>query len=219
MRTTSTPIAIALSLALAACSNESPPASDVTATPPPVTEPPAEHVGDEPDAVADTGEVGDPAPTPPEYDPAPWSKPKLAAAVVPQFYLQQWKRADNRATCAPVAPADLYDHGGAKPRAADFSGGWAVAYDEPGMRSAFGIAGAGVTVDGDIYDGWENTIAWDDGSHAGYGLEGGTGPKSLAYLEIAGQGCLYNVWSQHGDAHLVQLLESLRFIEAPPPAP
>ena len=221
MRTNPSLIA-ALLLVLTACSSPTPPTTD--AAPATDAAPPADDtdgeslagVGDAPDA--SDSEVGDPLPTPPEYDPAPWSNAKLAAAVVPSFYLQQWQRADNRATCAPVAPADLGDHGGAKPRAANFSGGWAVAYDEPGLRSAFGIAGAGITAGGDTYD-WENDIAWADGSHAGYGLEGGTGPKFLAYLQIAGQECLYNVWSQHGEAHLVQLLESLRFIEAPPPAP
>ena len=51
-----------------------------------------------------------------------------------------------------------------------------------------------------------------DGSTAGYGPEGGTGPAQLAYLRIAGQGCLYNVWSRLGRAHLEQLLGALRFV-------
>lgn len=208
------PFPIALVLALAACTNPAPPAAepaDVADAAPAM--PPDEH----PDADAPGPAV--PPPTPPEFDPAPWSGAKLAAADVPPFYLRQWQRAENRATCAPVAPMDLGDGAGAVPRAATFSGGWAVAYDMPGRRSAFGVAGAGVTVDGDLYDGWENAIAWADGSHAGYGLEGGTGPGHLAYLQIAGQGCLYNVWSQLGEAHLVHLLESLRLVDVPAAAP
>ena len=34
-----------------------------------------------------------------------------------------------------------------------------------------------------------------------------------AYVQIAGQGCLYNVWSRLGPAHLVALLGELRFVE------
>jgi hypothetical protein len=136
---------------------------------------------------------------------------------VPAQYLTQWQRADNRDSCAPVAPVDLGEGVGARPRAANFSGGWAVAYDTPDLRSAFGIAGAGITASGDTFDGWDEAIAWADGSHASYGLEGGTGPGHLAYLEIAGQQCLYNVWSNLGSAHLVHLLESLRFVETDEP--
>ncbi len=54
-----------------------------------------------------------------------------------------------------------------------------------------------------------------DGSSAGYGPEGGTGPSDLAYLRIQGQECLYNVWSRLGRAHLEHLLESLRFVAVP----
>ena len=79
--------------------------------------------------------------------------------------------------------------------------------------SAFGIAGAGIEADDDDQYQWPYAIDWADGSHAGYGLEGGTGPGHLAYLRIQGQGCLYNVWSKHGEAHLVSLLESLRYVE------
>jgi hypothetical protein len=34
-------------------------------------------------------------------------------------------------------------------------------------------------------------------------------------VEIAGQGCLYNVWSNLGEAHLLHLLSSLRKVEIP----
>jgi hypothetical protein len=167
----------------------------------------------EADSVEDDGE-GEPEPTPPEYDPAPWSAAPLALADVPPVYPQQWRKADNRATCAMLAPTAAI--GDAKPRAATFSGGWAVAYDEPGLRSAFGVAGTGLAADAGTFDGWDDSIAWADGSTASWGPEGGTGPDFLAYVQVAGQGCLYNVWSKHGSAHLVEVLESLRFVTPPP---
>ena len=92
------------------------------------------------------------------------------------------------------------------------AGGWAVAYDRPDLRGAFGIAGSGTTAEGATYA-WPDTLRWADGSSAGYGPEGGTGPNQLAYLRIAGQGCLYNVWSRLGRAHLERLLAELRFVE------
>jgi len=192
---------------LAACSRETPPAvaqgpADVPAPlPPPEMEdpgvPPAEHV----------------SPTPATLEPAPWSAPPLAADAVPAHYLAQWRKADNRATCAPLAPVDTADRPDAKPRPANFSGGWAVAYDEPGLRSAFGVAGAGVEATGAGDSPFPDSITWADGSIASYGLEGGTGPGYLAYLEVDGQGCLYNVWSNLGEAHLLHLLSSLRKVD------
>jgi hypothetical protein len=128
-------------------------------------------------------------------------------------YAAQWEKADNKATCALVAPASLGDGTGATPRAATFSGGWAVAYDQPGVRSAFGVAGAGVTPDSTTYDGWPHKVMWADSSAAGYGPEGGSGPNQLAFLRIAGQGCLYNVWSRLGIPHLEFLLGQLRFVD------
>jgi hypothetical protein len=203
-----------------ACDRAEPQAPAPTAEPAPAHGPEAD--GDVPadvDAdVADDGE-GEPEPTPPEFDPAPWSAEKLAAADVPAQYVQEWRKADNRATCAPLAPLPAFVDADAKPRRANFSGGWAVAYDRPGDRSAFGVAGAGVEAGGDTYDGWEGHVAWADGSHAGYGLEGGTGPSHLAFLQVEGQGCLYNVWSHRGEAHLVALLQALRFVDVPAVGP
>ena len=53
----------------------------------------------------------------------------------------------------------------------------------------------------------------EHGSKAGYGREGGTGPRSLAFVEAADAGCLYNVWSAVGEAHLLGLIESLRRVK------
>jgi len=144
---------------------------------------------------------------------APWSAAPLDAGEVPVTYVAQWRAADNRESCALIAPITV-EPANATPRAASFSGGWAVAYDTPEQRSAFGVAGAGVSATGDVYDEWPHRIEWADGSSAGYGPEGGTGPNQLAYLRIAGQDCLYNVWSRLGVEHLETLLGRLRFVEA-----
>ena len=116
----------------------------------------------------------------------------------------------------------------ATPRRANFSGGWAVAYDKPGLRgkdaggypcescgrSAFGIAGAGVLKgDGEGRYRWENSQEYADGSFASWGLEGGSGPGWLAYVEIEGQECLYNVWSNVSQQHLQLLIHNIRFID------
>jgi hypothetical protein len=145
-----------------------------------------------------------------------WGYPALAANEVPSAYLEEWAKAENRATCAPIAPAALGAGEGATPRAATFSGGWAVAYDLPDRRSAFGVAGAGSTTSGDIYSEWTNRRDWPDGSFAEYGPEGGQGPNQLAYLRVTGQDCLYNIWSRMGRAHLELLLDQLRRVTVPP---
>lgn len=158
--------------------------------------------------------------------PAPWSANKIPAARA-ALTITEWRKAENRATCAPIALLEEAIEKGAKMRRANFHGGWAVAYDLPGKRSAFGVAGAGVSSEPGSFR-WPNNIQWADGSRAGYGLEGGSGPNYLAYISIAGQGCLYNIWSALGKEHLERLLAQLRFVEngtatqqiaAPPSAP
>lgn len=150
---------------------------------------------------------------PPQSKPAPWSAARLPRSDVPDVYRAQWAKAENRAKCALLVPASLGDGKGAVPRAATFSGGWAVAYDRNNQRSAFGIAGSGSEPDSTTYDAWPNKVRWADGSSAGYGPEGGTGPSQLAYVRVAGQQCLYNVWSRLGLSHLEFLLTQLRFVE------
>ena len=160
-----------------------------------------------------------PAPAPDGRVPAPWSEPALAANAVPPIYATVWRQAANRAECALLAPARL-DPALARdavPRAATFSGGWAVAYDLPANRSAFGVAGTGTNAwEGDIYDAWPNKRVFADSSRVGYGPEGGgAGYNWLAYVRIPGQRCLYNVWSRRGQAHLEELLGQLRFVTVP----
>lgn len=147
---------------------------------------------------------------------APWSVKPVKAKAVPAVYLSEWKKAKNRARCAPLALLDADKQAGVKVRRANFSDGWAVAYDLPDQRSAFGIAGTGLDIDnGSGGYKFPNTIVWSDGSKASYGLQGGTGPGYLAYLEVKGQRCHYNVWSERGKADLEQLLRSLRKIDTP----
>lgn len=201
-----------LALALVAgCAQRAPDAPAPTADVPPTraadpavttAEPPPEH-------------VGDPVPAPPETAPAPppWAVAPLAADAAPAVYREEWARADNRATCAPLVLAGAEAEPGIRVRRANFSGGWGVAYDAPGQRSVFGIAGAGVPARADDAYRFPHTIAWSDGSEANYGLEGGTGPGQAAYLTVAGQDCLYNLWSKRGPAHLEALFASLRRLE------
>lgn len=144
--------------------------------------------------------------------PAPWSERPLARRDVPAVYVTEWEKAANRATCALIAPRSLGAGAGAAPRAANFSGGWAVAYDQPALRSAFGVAGTSSKASDPAYAEWPYGRLWRDGSSAGYGPEGGTGPNQLAYLQIAGQGCLYNVWSRVSREHLEELLREIRFV-------
>jgi hypothetical protein len=145
-----------------------------------------------PGAASSSGSAAAPAPPP-----APWSGESIRSTDVPSIYMTVWRSAANRDQCALLAPAQLpAEFTDAAPRAATFSGGWAVAYDTPQQRSAFGIAGTGTSAwSPGIYDQWPHRITWADSSRAGYGLEGGTGPNWLAYLRIPGQDCLYNVWS------------------------
>lgn len=151
------------------------------------------------------------------FDPAktPWSQPPLARAKVPAIYITEWEKAENRATCALIAPRSLGDEGiTGQPRRAEFSGGWAVAYDIPGTRSAFGIAGTGSLASAPAYDRWPYKHTWTDGSKVGYGPEAGLGPNQLAYLTIAGQDCSYNVWSRLGVHHLEELIRELRMVQS-----
>ena len=158
----------------------------------------------------------EPDPPPPSLPLAPWEAPPLSSADVPAVYVDQWRQAENRDSCAILAPRSLGQRQGATPRAATFSGGWAVAYDLPDVRSAFGVAGAGVRAADPSYSDWPYRQQWRDGSTVGYGPEGGTGPNQLAYLRIPGQGCLYNIWSRLAREHLELLIRELRWVEIEP---
>ena len=160
---------------------------------------------------------------------------RAPVAIAEQQTLAEWGKAKNRSSCAPLA---FTDNGGAAadPRAAAFSGGWAIAFDQPRMRSLYGVAGTGVAIDGPNVEvaklraQWPLVRALDgkagrlpEGAMAGYGVEGaaayppanpdGAGLQSLAYVVIPGQQCLYNVWSRLGRRHLETLLDGLTLLQ------
>ena len=144
----------------------------------------------------------------------PWKLNELMSIDhVPAVYITEWKKAENVDICTPLVlfGADLEDD--ITIRSATFWGGWAVAYDTPSQRSAFGIAGTGALADGTEYK-FPNRIDWSDGSYVAYGLEGGTGPNYLAYLTVSEQGCLYNIWTTRGKEHLELLINSIRMIDS-----
>lgn len=154
------------------------------------------------------------APSAPLPQRAPWREPALSRSQVPPVYVTEWQKAENRDICALVAPRSVGEAGAnATPRRANFSGGWAVAYDLPDVRSAFGVAGTGALPGEPTYDAWPYVQDWGDGSKVEYGPEGGQGPNQLAYVRIAGQQCLYNVWSRLGKEHLELLIRELRLVE------
>jgi hypothetical protein len=173
-----------------ACSNGTPPPS-----PPAASEAPAAPA----------------PPAPPVDPPAPWAGAPLSWSAVPPAFRSAWEAAENRDSCRALAPGQTPSPSGA-PRTASFAGGWAVAYDLPETRSAYGVAGTGASALGPTYDDFPDTLRWSDGSVARYGPEGGTGPNQLAYLTIPGQACLYNIWSAISVEHLEALLTSLRFV-------
>jgi hypothetical protein len=173
-------------------------------------------------------------PTVEQADEASAATNRAAAPGLPlarDLTLAQWGKAENRQDCAPLI---LLSDGGqaATPRVAHFGGGWGVAFDQPSLRSAYGVAGTGsavadatteITRIGNLFP-YVRPIGGrvgglPGGSTAAYGVEGameyaadnpdGAGAKSLAYVVIPGQRCLYNVWSQRGRSHLESLLDQL----------
>lgn len=168
-------------------------------------------------------------------DPIPVAipKPPVVDPAARRIALAEWRKSDKPETCVPLALKS--DGGGAgTARRANFSGGWGVAFDQPGLRSAYGIAGTGyLPQDTESVDKQRARLAaqWPlfrelehlpSPSFAGYGIEGakaypasnpdGRGESSIAYVRIGGQQCDYNVWSKLGRAHLEHLLENLELL-------
>lgn len=157
----------------------------------------------------------------------PRPSPQTAAN---ELVYQEWRKSSVRWHCAPLGVTPTMANGGT-PRRADFSDGWAVAFDRKDMRSAYGVAGTGIRDGQDVPRTerlrrlslqWPLTKEVRMGRQlavAGYGIVGaqpysaenpdGIGEKSLAYVYVDGQSCLYNVWSNLGRKHLEQLLGSL----------
>lgn len=162
----------------------------------------------------------------------PWLEMPVPQSQSPRVLMVAWEKAKNRSDCSPMVPESLGEGEGGTPRRANFSGGWAVAYDKPGLpgrfrsgepckdcgRGVFGIAGTATEIAGPDELDKSNALPlerrWSDGSRADYGLEGGTGSNYLANLFVKGERCVYNVWSFLGQAHLEYLLDHLRFVQA-----
>jgi hypothetical protein len=183
-----------------------------------------------PRAAAENTAVAASEPPPPHL--APDSPPPAGPAPLAASLIRaEWSKAENRPLCAPLA---FTTDGGApaSARRANFAGGWAVAFDTPQLRSAYGVAGPGVT-DADAqppsaqaerlggqWPYFTTLPALPAPAFAGYGLEGaepypadnpgGAGLHSLAYVRVGEETCTYNVWSRISRAHLEALLESLR---------
>jgi len=161
------------------------------------------------------------------------SKRPASQLLAAELVREEWAKAENREICAPVAfLSDAGARGTA--RRAEFSAGWAVAFDTPAQRSAYGVAGPG-PVPADMAKAAQQAerlgAQWPyfttlpnlpTPAFAGYGVEGaedypsdnpgGRGLNSLAYVRVGGQKCTYNVWSRLGRAHLEALMVSLRIL-------
>lgn len=162
---------------------------------------------------------------------APWSAPAMSAREAPRQILSAWENADNRDQCAPLATRTLGAAAGARARTSELSGGWLVEFDRPGLpgidrqgrecdtcgRSVFGIAGTSVAPDALLAEDSETlTPTYSDGSHAEVEVVDADG-ESVASVTftVAGQSCVYEVWSLLGPDHLAELVAGLRFVEPP----
>lgn len=162
---------------------------------------------------------------------APWADAPLATRQVPRPLMTAWERADNRDWCAPLAPRSFGAGTGARARTSALEGGWAVEFDHRGMpgvgrdgatcescgRGVFGIAGTGMTpeelVDVDS-DAALPAASFRDGSHAEVEVSEGE-QVAAATITVSGQGCVYQVWSFLGQAHVEELVRELRRVELP----
>ncbi len=162
--------------------------------------------------------------------PPPWSAGKITSGGARRLGIDEWTIAENKDSARLVLPADVGLSANASPRRANFSGGWAVAWDEssgPGVeptgafcetcgRGVAGVAGTAAPASKNFAPPFINVVQWSDGSAVGY-----TGPRPddrqfLANLFVTGQGSLYQVWSYLSQRHLEYLISQLRFVEGAP---
>lgn len=162
---------------------------------------------------------------------APWSAAPLPSTDVPAPLLAAWARAENRATCAPLAPGSMGRADGAEARVSSLvEGGWAVEFDRRGMpgmsadgegcarcgRGVFGIAGTRMSPDEIVTESDEADVptpSFADGSHLAMEEPGEGETVAAATLAVRGQGCVYQVWSFLGPDHLRELVGGLRMVE------
>jgi len=162
--------------------------------------------------------------TAPDYSslpPAPWASEHMALQAAPAALVRAWRTADNRTWCAPVAPTTL--GGSVRARTGEVEGGWMVEFDRTGApgvmangrtcarcgRAAFGIVGTSMTPDQE-----EDAVpAFNDGSRTEIEAPVERGEAAAATLTVAGQGCVYQVWSFLGEDHVRELVQSLRLVD------
>lgn len=233
MKTKLTWAAVSILLALAGCGSASmasptTPVAQVEGTADPMTvgmgtteTPSAQAGGAMAEAALDTSTL-------PE---APWSAERMAMSDAPDSLVRAWEHADNRDTCAPIAPASFGAAAGARARTSELHGGWAVEFDRRGLpgvdargepcetcgRGVFGIAGTSLTPEDLVaYDSGDTAPlpTYRDGSYAEMELEG-EGEGAAATFTVAGEGCVYQVWSFLGPDHVEELVRELRLVELP----
>jgi hypothetical protein len=160
---------------------------------------------------------------------SPWSAPRMNAHEANPQILSAWERAENRDTCAPIATSTLGVAAGARARTSTLGGGWLVEFDRPGLpgvdrqgrecdtcgRSVVGIAGTTISPDSLLApDADALTPSYSDGSHAEVEFTDVDGEHVASVtFTIAGQGCVYEVWSLVGPEHLEQIVAGLRLVE------
>lgn len=160
-----------------------------------------------------------------ELPAAPWAGAPISAREAPRAVVRAWQSADNHSTCAPVAPSAFGAADDARGRESRVAGGWVVEFDRPGLpgvdragnecdtcgRSVFGIAGTSMDPE-ELFDAESPTF--EDGSHLLVEVSDGDGESvASATFTVAGQGCVYEVWSFLGPEHLSELVSSLRLVE------
>lgn len=157
---------------------------------------------------------------------APWAAAPLPTDAVPGALLRAWATADNRAVCAPIALATA---GEARARVSEMiEGGWAVEFDQAGSpgigesgdtcarcgRGTFGIAGTAMEPDGlagEDADAMAPSFA--DGSHLAVEPPAEGEQVAAAMITMSDQGCVYQVWSFLGEAHVRELVAGVRRID------
>jgi hypothetical protein len=141
---------------------------------------------------------------------------------------------DSTGVCPALYPTGVAgSYPDAVARIADFGpDDWGVAWDRPDGpgrdavsgycpdcgRSAFGVAAVrSDTVLDDLDGGLLGSREWADGSRIAWFYEGfappATGAPVLAYLEVAGYPCLYQVWSFLGESDLLAMIDGLRWVD------
>jgi hypothetical protein len=157
---------------------------------------------------------------------APWAAAPLTTDAVPGALLRAWATADNRAVCAPIALATA---GEARARVSEMiEGGWAVEFDQagsPGMnesgdtcarcgRGTFGIAGTAMQpTDLASEDAETASPSFADGSHLAVEPPAEGEQVAAAMITMSDQGCVYQVWSFLGEAHVRELVAGVRRID------